>query len=48
MNKYGAHYSNGTSNNKKYEKYTIKDVHFDTSKYVENKPCVIKKIPLKL
>lgn len=33
---------------KEPKKYSIKDVTFDTSKYVETKTHIIKKIPLKL
>ncbi len=33
---------------KEKQKYSIKDVHFDTTKYTEKKPRIIKKIPLEL
>lgn len=33
---------------KEKQKYSIRDVRFDTSRYTENKPRIIKKIPLEL
>lgn len=33
---------------KEKHKYSIKDVSFDTTKYIEKKPRIIKKIPLEL
>ena len=31
---------------KKTRKFSVKDVYFDTSKYIENKPRIIKRIPI--
>lgn len=47
MTKYTSSNINIYSNNhKKPQKYSVKDVHFDTSKYIENKPRIIKRIPI--
>ena len=49
MNDYDVTYYNYKTNEKKdHKKYAIKDAHFDTSKYRENKTRITKRIHVEL